>query len=217
MYTLHSTYFMSSTIISDHILLHSTHLVTRIVAFFKDLWLDFISLEFPRALTGRERSYLHPYCQRWYFPFFSFFCNNSGYIQLLGIKHKNNDVPTHIIFSVEATEVVLSRVSLSIYTMTRYLTKGINDAEYSNTGIPNKTITNNNNKNNNNDNSSNSNPAFDNEQKLFPLYTTHGLTFMKKHNRTILSSIYEHRITSPRVFQLYDLRNPAQNTSMMDI
>ena len=123
--------------------------------------------------------------------FFLFFCNNSGYIQLLGIKHKNNDVPTHIIFSVEATEVVLSRLSLSIYAMNRYLTKGINDAEYSNTGIPNKTITNNNNKNNNNDNSSNSNPAFDNEQKLFPLYTTHGLTFMKKHNRTILSSIYE--------------------------
>ena len=64
--------------------------------------------------------------------------------------------------------------------MTRYLTKGINDAEYSNTGIPNKTITNNNNKNNNNDNSSytlsNSNPAFDNEQKLFPLYTTDSLT-----------------------------------------
>ena len=64
--------------------------------------------------------------------------------------------------------------------MTRYFTKGSKDAEYSNTGIPNKTITNNNNKNNNNDNSSytlsNSNPAFDNEQKLFPLYTTDSLT-----------------------------------------
>ena len=100
-------------------------------------------------------------------------------------------MPTHIIFSVEATEVVLILLSLSINTMTRYLTKGSNDAEYSNTGIHNKTITNNNNKNNNNDNSSNSNPAFDNEQKLFPLYTTHRLTYGETQQNHIVKQ-YKH-------------------------
>ena len=87
---------------SDHILLYSTHMVTGIVAFFKDrsLTLSHFS-KIPRSIDRKRKELTTSVLSEIIFSFFfSFFFDNSGYIQLLGMKH--------IIFSVEATEEVLS-------------------------------------------------------------------------------------------------------------
>ena len=62
-------------------------IVTRIVAFFKDFWFDFIFLEFPQSIDRKRKKLTTSALSEIIFPFFSFY-DNSGYIQLLGMNTK---------------------------------------------------------------------------------------------------------------------------------